>query len=1107
MLLEPRSCRRSRPSGLSVALLLVFALSFGAAPRNAVAQAAPPARDAAAPVTADELRAAVAAKDDELLKSLVQRTRSPWTAVEGFVREGDAEVARAVAAAYAGPDAEALRAHAAALQPTSAEDDAAVRAAWEALRAARSEADVTSAIEAVKALPEPARPTARRIHLVNDVGDAQLRLDRFDEAMGTLSAAGENAEEIGWLRGAQNSFGGAAEAAIAWRNFDGAADAMKRYMVATRGLGVAADIADGEVSLASALVLARRPDEARAFAEAGVAAHRALDPKSDGYAAALMTAAGVHRAAGDYELALEGLATARGVFEELRQGYWVAHCWNEEGRVREDMSDRSGALDAYLRCVELARSRGDDRVLALALSNAVGAQRAIGNPTAAHELSREALAAAERSGDAQAIAAAHRVLGRTKTSIGAFSEALHHLHEAEAHAAKLQFDTDVLDARMATADTLARMGDAEGAREHLTATLPLAEAGRRPQLALSIRLRIASVHVRLDRLAKARTLYAELLESELPPSSHAATLLNAAGVHLRLGEADRGRAMMLEAVEDMLARDVAELHLAEARLALAGAEAELGDREAALAVAEGVVEVAGRVGADDLLVRGLSAAAEHALFTGDLERAQRMAREAVQRIMRHTAGLAEGEGGQARDLASAAFKVGLAAAVARSDMEGAVYFLEQGRAGSLREGLVGIDAATLSPEDLDALARARADVERDEARIRRARASGSLKDVRAAMAALEESENALVRVSARVDRDRRRGAAVVLGDPDSLDSIRARLAPGDALVAYAPGPVHWIALVIRADGASAVTLPSMEEVDSLATALLREDRGVDPEAVEPLRAAIVEPLGLGEDVTRVLVSPSGTLAYLPFALLLPDVEVANTPSATTHGLLLEDAPLRGDGVLGIGDPAYPSRQASSQRGTAGRDLARLPSTRAEVEAVADVRLVGDEATVAGFQAAVGKRERWRSVHFACHGLVDGRRPGLSSLALTPGPDGDGFLTALEIFRLRIPADVVVLSACETAKGRVYLTEGVVGMTRAFMFAGSPRVLCSLWKVDDAATSALMTALYEEWGEGEKGVSLAAALRRAQARVRDDPDHPEWKHPDYWAAWVLWGLAD
>jgi len=190
----------------------------------------------------------------------------------------------------------------------------------------------------------------------------------------------------------------------------------------------------------------------------------------------------------------------------------------------------------------------------------------------------------------------------------------------------------------------------------------------------------------------------------------------------------------------------------------------------------------------------------------------------------------------------------------------------------------------------------------------------------------------------------------------------------------------------------------------------------------------------------------------------------------------------------------------------GHKLVPLPGTRAEANAVGDVALLGLDANETGLREALKRRKRWRSVHFACHGLMDLERPLLSSLALSAGDDGDRFLTTLDVFKMKIAADLVVLSACETGKGRIYESEGIIGFTRAFMFAGAPRVIVSLWKVDDEATRALMVKFYELWNPngGKKGLPTATALKKAQEFVAS---HEEWQHPYYWAAWQLWGLGD
>ena len=129
------------------------------------------------------------------------------------------------------------------------------------------------------------------------------------------------------------------------------------------------------------------------------------------------------------------------------------------------------------------------------------------------------------------------------------------------------------------------------------------------------------------------------------------------------------------------------------------------------------------------------------------------------------------------------------------------------------------------------------------------------------------------------------------------------------------------------------------------------------------------------------------------------------------------------------------------------------------------------------------------------------------------------MTAVEIFGLSIPADLVVLSACETARGKFYRGEGAVGLPRAFMHAGAPRVVASLWKVDDRATALLMKRFYEYLRDGrrdpadaldatqqdvrsyEEEVIDAAASRAAGRDVR--VRRRVFEAPRFWAAWVLW----
>ena len=143
------------------------------------------------------------------------------------------------------------------------------------------------------------------------------------------------------------------------------------------------------------------------------------------------------------------------------------------------------------------------------------------------------------------------------------------------------------------------------------------------------------------------------------------------------------------------------------------------------------------------------------------------------------------------------------------------------------------------------------------------------------------------------------------------------------------------------------------------------------------------------------------------------------------------------------------------------------------------------------------------VHFSTHGFLNNEHPELSGLVLSlydaNGKPQDGFLRLHDIHNLSLNADLVVLSACETALGRQIRGEGLIGLARGFMYAGAARVVASLWKVEDQATASLMKQFYESMLA--RGHPPAAALRAAQismSRTR------RWSSPYYWAPFVLQG---
>ncbi|MFN7945547.1 MAG: CHAT domain-containing tetratricopeptide repeat protein [Blastocatellia bacterium] len=188
---------------------------------------------------------------------------------------------------------------------------------------------------------------------------------------------------------------------------------------------------------------------------------------------------------------------------------------------------------------------------------------------------------------------------------------------------------------------------------------------------------------------------------------------------------------------------------------------------------------------------------------------------------------------------------------------------------------------------------------------------------------------------------------------------------------------------------------------------------------------------------------------------------------------------------------------------------RLPASRVEAEAILALVPPAERKAAMDFDASYqtatqGDLGQYRLIHFATHGLLDETHPELSGLLLSQvnrqGGNENGFFTTLDAFNLKLNAELVVLSGCRTALGREVNGEGLIGLTRGFMYAGARRVMASLWQVSDAATAELMQRFYEGL-LGEKKLSAAAALRAAQLEVMKDP---RYSAPYYWAAFTLQG---
>jgi CHAT domain-containing protein/tetratricopeptide (TPR) repeat protein len=390
---------------------------------------------------------------------------------------------------------------------------------------------------------------------------------------------------------------------------------------------------------------------------------------------------------------------------------------------------------------------------------------------------------------------------------------------------------------------------------------------------------------------------------------------------------------------------------------------------------------------------------------------------------------------------------------------------------------------------------------------------------------------------ARIRRESPRSAA--LQDPQPLDlaGARAALDPGTMLLAYAVGPEKTWLFVVQPAGAKGSGLSIFPvplgakklhaEVEGFR--LLLKDPGSDPGALQAQGRRLYDRLVRPAEARiagakRLLISADGPLHTLSFAALRRGdrylVEwkpIHSVLSATVYAELAKSRPPRPapgeERLVAFGAPVYrppaPNAPADPEVREAvrrGLTLRPLPASAREVRSIAALYpraqvYLGLEATE---ERAKSIGPESRLVHFACHGLLDERFPLNSALALSPpGPaEGrdNGLLQAWEIFEsVRLDADLVTLSACDTALGREMGGEGLVGLTRAFQFAGARSVLASLWGVADLSTARFMASFYGHLRGGKPKDEALRAAQIDQIRAKTGLSHPF-----HWAAFQLTG---
>ncbi|MET0553357.1 MAG: CHAT domain-containing protein [Vicinamibacteria bacterium] len=832
------------------------------------------------------------------------------------------------------------------------------------------------------------------------------------------------------------------------------------------------------------------------------------------------------RAGGTYTLSLDAVREPTGEDRARAEAVAVSGRW--AALLRKDDTRRE-ALPLVEDAIARWRALGDERMeMWTAMSLASGVMAVQGDARRSADVLERPLRLAVALRDDYAEARIRYNLAQAVRRLGRFAEA-RALFERSAvlHRAGGRLG-DLSNVQRSYAALLADAGYDQESLDLTYEALASAQAGGAPERIARATLALAHAFIRLNEPAAAlETLDRPLPGFDRDGQGRAAVWMCRGTAHRALGDDDRAYEAWLEAYEGREALGNRS-EIAEVLMRLADVHRDAGEWEPALALGLEADRMAEAVGDRTTRAAGTCRLGRTHLASG--------VPAAAAEAFRLTLELAGETNANARLCAT----VGLGqAALAAGDLAQGLRFAE--------------DAVALVESRRGGLANAE---NRAGLLSRNADAYEVLVDAHMRLHAIrpDAGHAAAALTAAEAGRARSLLEVIVEGRGDSgTDGARARpfdaaalqraLDPDTLLLEYALGEEASYLWVVSADAIRAYPLPP---------------RAVIRAALRPVRARLASPVGAGahreEDARhlgglllgaaagqlgdkRLLVAAADVLQYLPFAAL-PDPrspagapllarhEVVQVPSASTAAVIRQEArraPGTGPLVRVLADPVYerqdpriagavPRRTVASagpaRLALRGGALARLPFSRLEADAIARSAGPGRAESALGFAATrasvMGPALRTpRILHFATHGIVDSAHPARTGIVLSlfdrQGRAQDGFLSLRDVYGLRLSADLVVLSACETALGRDLRGEGLVGLTTGFLHAGARQVVASLWRVDDLATSELMTRFYRRLLR--EGLGAPAALRAAQLEMAADR---RWRDPYFWAGFVVQG---
>ncbi|MDY6938640.1 MAG: tetratricopeptide repeat protein [Cyanobacteriota bacterium] len=851
-------------------------------------------------------------------------------------------------------------------------------------------------------------------------------------------------------------------------------------------------------------------------------------------AATLLGIGRVYSDLGEKQKALEYFEQSLPLSQAVGNRAGEAATLNNIGGVYSALGEKHRALEYYEQALPLRRAVGDRAGEATTLTNIGSVYSDLGEKQKALEYYEQSLPLSQAVGDRAVVATTLNNIGLVYSDLGEKQKALEYYEQS------LPLSQAVGD-RAGEATTLTNIGgvyDALGekqrALEYYEQSLPLFQAvGARAGEAVTLN----NIGLVYNALGEKQTAL-EYYEQSLPlsqavgdRSGEATTLNNIGLVYDALGEKQRA----LEYYEQSLPlfQAVGDRAGEAATLTnIAVAERDLGNLQTALAQIQAAIDII-----EDLRTNIGSQELRASYFAQNQHRYEFY----ILLLMRlHRQNPESGYDSQALHISERARARGLLELLTEANAD-----IRQGVDPSLLER-----ERTLQ-QQLNAADTRRTQLLKDEY---------TQTQLDAVKQEIDNLLNQLQTLEGQIRATSPRYAELQYPEPLTLEEIQQQILDDDTLLLqYSLGETVSYLWAVSKTGITSYELPPRAEIEAAAQPFLeylKSPTGTNPESGIPLSQILLEPVAEQLNGQRLLIVGDGILQTIPFAalpipggsmpltptLLLENHEIATLPSASSLAISrreLANRPVAPKTLAVLADPVFSclgddrianspacetadtidptfnnnptqpwnsATRAAEFLDTACTSFDRLKYTQTEAESILSLVPENQRFQATGFDASRAtatsdELANYQIVHLATHGCVGKEHPSLHGIVLSlfdaDGTPQDGFLRLQDIFNLNLPAELVVLSACQTGIGDNVKGEGIVGLTRGFMYAGAKRVAVSLWSVNDYATSELMEQFYQEMLDG--GLTATAAMRAAQLEMMR-AGKPAYE----WAAFVVQG---